>query len=114
MNALKTHNVDDLLRSYFRAEMPEPWPEMRAPAPILPLAAPAQRKTWWRRAGRLAIAASVALMLIGYLALASLFPAPTSKGLGVFHDNDTARNPVPIRVDRVGPKTFIFTPAEKE
>jgi len=65
--------VDGLLRDYFRAQMPEPWPELDVPA-SLSLVRP--RSTWWRAASRLALAASILLLLLGYLALAGLFPRP--------------------------------------
>ncbi len=60
-------DIDRMLRAYFRSEMPDPWPRLL-------LAEPA-RLSWWRRYGaRLAVAASVALLLTGYLALAGHFP----------------------------------------
>src|SRR5207247_362754 len=40
-----------------------------------------RRLLWFRQAARLALAASIALFLIGYLALASLFPRADSPGL---------------------------------
>ncbi len=62
--------LEGALRTFFRAEMPDPWPVLRAPElPREPLARP-----WWKRSGRLALAASVVLMLIGYLAVARSFP----------------------------------------
>src|SRR5262245_19026780 len=62
-------NLDDLLRAFFRAEMPSPWPKA-PPTPSRPalrlLQAPAaapRRRVLTR--SRLALAASVALMLGG-------------------------------------------------
>jgi hypothetical protein len=63
--------LDGALRSFFRAEMPDPWPVMSAPE--LPPQAAVVRP-WWKRGGRFALAASIALMLVGYLALARGFP----------------------------------------
>jgi hypothetical protein len=60
-----------MLRAFFRAEMPDPWP--LPPATELPCHLAVERP-WWKRTGRVALAASVGLILIGYLALASGFP----------------------------------------
>src|SRR5438105_9348192 len=70
-------HLDSLLRRFFRSEMPTPWPV----APKVP--APAARKLqpsrpWFRHSSRLALAAAVALFLIGYLVLAGKFPADNS------------------------------------
>jgi hypothetical protein len=62
-------NLDHLLRAFFRAEMPEPWPD----APARPLAfRPARRRGLVR--SRLALAASVLLLLVGQWLLAGSFP----------------------------------------
>jgi len=63
--------VDDILRDYFQAQMPHPWPACRMPS-----AAPARRvgSFWSRYTGRLALAASVAVLVGGYLTLANYFP----------------------------------------
>lgn len=53
-------DLDQLLRSFFRSEMPDPWPTLQAPAVENPT------PTWWVRSrSRLVLAASVALLLIG-------------------------------------------------
>jgi hypothetical protein len=69
--------MDDLLRGYFRAEMPDPWPTMTAPEPTL--RAPSRpllpaRQRWFRIGARLALAASIGFILVAYLALARNFP----------------------------------------
>ncbi len=63
--------LDDLLREYFHAEMPHPWPGFKAPS-----AGRAKRSgsVWSRYAGRVALAACVALLVAGYLAVAGYFP----------------------------------------
>jgi hypothetical protein len=66
-------NVDGVLRAYFRAEMPDPWPQMRLPGVPLP-----QLSAWRGARLRFALAASVGLFLTGYLALAGLFPRDTA------------------------------------
>jgi hypothetical protein len=50
--------VDDLLRSFFRSEMPKSWPN-----PPLPAATVKRLPLWRRCPGRLALAASVLLAL---------------------------------------------------
>jgi hypothetical protein len=63
-------NLDDLLRAFFRAEMPSPWPKA-PPTPsrpalrLLPVPAAAPRRPRVLTRSRLALAASVALMLGG-------------------------------------------------
>jgi hypothetical protein len=71
--------VDEMLRTFFRAEMPDPWPVLEAPE--LPPQTLVLRP-WWKRTGRFALAASVLLMLLGYLALASGFPRSSGTGSG--------------------------------
>jgi hypothetical protein len=73
LNGLQTsdNHVDHALRAYFRAEMPSPWPEAR-----IPHDQPRPRRSLVQRfAGRTALAASILLLIIGYLALAGAFPA---------------------------------------
>jgi hypothetical protein len=65
--------LDGMLRSFFRAEVPDPWPTMKAPPAVVKFEKP-RRSTWLRIGPRLAIAASVGLLLVGYLALGSIFP----------------------------------------
>lgn len=61
--------LDALLRDFFRSEMPQPWPDFAIPepAPILPLTRPA--RSWLPVRSRLALAASVGLLLTGSLLL---------------------------------------------
>jgi hypothetical protein len=70
-------DMDDLLRDYFQAELPQPWPTFKAPKP----ARSRDTLSFWSRSGaRLAIAACVGLLLIGYMSIAAYFPgaqAPT-------------------------------------
>lgn len=71
--------VDEVLRDYFHAEMPKPWPAFKPPRVIQPAS------FWSRYSGRLALAACVTLMIGGYLALANCFPQ-TGPGTGVQHE----------------------------
>jgi hypothetical protein len=69
--------MDDLLHDYFQAEMPYPWPTFKAPRPI---GTTTTKSLWSRTSGRLALAASVASLVLGYLMLGTFFPrsqAPT-------------------------------------
>jgi hypothetical protein len=65
--------LEGMLRSFFRAEVPDPWPAMKAPAAVVKFEKP-RRSTWLRIGPRLAVAACVAFLLLGYLALGSMFP----------------------------------------
>lgn len=61
--------LDLLLRNFFRAEMPNPWPAFQTSAQ--PQAAP----TWWSRSrSRMALAASISLLLLGSWFLSSGLP----------------------------------------
>ena len=67
-----TEPVDDVLRAYFRAQLPRPWPA--APRPPRAVA----RAAWPLRlpSHRLALAASLGLLFVGLVALAGrLTPA---------------------------------------
>jgi hypothetical protein len=64
--------VDGVLRRFFHAEMPHPWPECAASAQ----ARQTPRPSRFGAMARLALAAAVALFFAGYLALAGLFPQP--------------------------------------
>jgi hypothetical protein len=69
-------NLDHLLRAFFQAEMPDPWPGMEVPSrPVVVVAADAPEETPSRSSGslcrsRLALAASIALLVSGPLFLA--------------------------------------------
>jgi hypothetical protein len=67
--------VDVLLRDYFQAELPHPWPTFQAPGPMR---ASRPETTWSRNSTRLALAASVALLVAGYLTLSGFFPRQTA------------------------------------
>jgi len=68
-------DVDDLLRAFFKAQMPKSWPAPDVPASrraaSLPVARPV--KGWPLMRSRLAVAASVALLVGGSLLLAEAF-----------------------------------------
>jgi hypothetical protein len=75
---LSQENVDDVLQSFFRKELPDPWP---APRVISPTSGAAKKRSWLASYSRLALVASVALVLVSYLALAARFPLEPEPGL---------------------------------
>jgi hypothetical protein len=95
LNGLPQENVDRLLISFLKKEMPEPWPAPKLPRPsgVIPA------RGWFGAYGRLALVASVALLLTGYLALAELFPGDKKGGLQVDREHTIgSRIGVPQRV----------------
>jgi hypothetical protein len=72
-------DLDRLLHNFFRAEMPEPWPAWSPPQakPERPNVAARLRGPALRR--RLVLAASVAVLLVGYLMLARAFPGSSDR-----------------------------------
>jgi hypothetical protein len=85
-------DLDGLLRAFFQAEMPHPWPALKAP-PSSHTAPPAPpRRSLFR--SRLALAASVALLVTGALALPGRFTGPTG-GLGKLPPGEARRHPLP-------------------
>ena len=67
---LPTTEIDEKLGRYFKREMPNPWPPCPTPrAPTLS----------YLRITRWAVAASIGLLLAGYLALAGFFPRESTR-----------------------------------
>jgi hypothetical protein len=83
-------DLDRRLGAFFRGEVPTPWPTLRAPvrtpAPV--------RGTGTLPAGRLALAASVAVLLVGGWLLSGRLPGPPTAGS---LDNGTATVPMDLR-----------------
>jgi hypothetical protein len=78
--------LDGLLRAFFQAEMPDPWPSLEAPVPREPVLSPAPAPLPERRVGslfysRLSLAASLALCLGGiwFLTGPGALPSSVSK-----------------------------------
>jgi hypothetical protein len=96
--------VDQLLRAFYRAEMPDPWPSFEAPAQaptVLPFPARHARRSIFVRS-RLALAASVALLIGGLGFLSGKFrsePAPRHDDLRYGDPSATHTQP------GVGPRT---------
>jgi hypothetical protein len=62
--------TDEKLGRYFKSEMPNPWP---------PCPTPRVQTPSYLRVTRWAVAASVGLLLAGYLALAGFFPRESTR-----------------------------------
>jgi hypothetical protein len=85
-------DIDGLLRTFLRAEMPDPWPVMKFPAPAktLPLTPP---RRWQALNSRFALAATVAFCLVGSMSLASIFSTDDLPGK-TFKGGESALRPV--------------------
>ena len=102
-------DLDDVLRAFYKAQMPKAWPLLAVPAPRRtvppPIARPA--KGWPLMRSRLAVAASVALLAVGSLLLAGAFqgrsnaPADPIRVNGTSADSeyDPNQHPTPPRDD---------------
>jgi anti-sigma factor RsiW len=88
--AAPPENVDGALRSYFQAELPSPWP---ACPPAQARSGVRSFPAWVAVLGRGFLAASVALILIAYLALAGMFPAQPGRGLPVHYEETIGSKP---------------------
>jgi hypothetical protein len=64
-------DLDTLLRSFFQAELPSPWPDLHLPEKDAPRLVPAAPARWAPVSSRLALAASVGLLLSGTLLMPS-------------------------------------------
>lgn len=77
-------DLDELLTAYFQAKMPNPWPAFRGPARINAFA---PRRRWLASSrSRLALAASIALLIAGATLLSGAFrsvhePPAASSGI---------------------------------
>jgi hypothetical protein len=94
LSATRTEEIDALLRRYYHAEMPQPWPQapevthtVRQPKPPRKLSL----VRFFRVPTRLAVAAAVALLVIGYVALQTWFPEPQAAS-GVDGSKTIGRN----------------------
>ena len=82
-------DLEGLLRNFFRSEMPEPWPTMKAPVVKAPQAPARSAGRWAPVRRRLALAASVGFLMVGSWCLSarldhftpsSIEPAPNGSG----------------------------------
>jgi hypothetical protein len=100
-NGLSQDYVDRVLQSFFKKEMPDPWPQVSVPGRN-----PAGRRSWFQTYGRLALVACVALILISYLSLAAMFPAEPVPGLALDRYRTIG--------SKLGPKQRVLTPRGAE
>ncbi len=86
--------IDRLLHTFYRAEMPDPWPSCEAlveTPTVLPFPAPLGRRPLFTRS-RLALAASVALLMGGLGLLSSKFgTTPTESSFKSIADPSATR-----------------------
>lgn len=96
--------LDEVLRAFYRSEMPHPWPELKLPvaetALPLPRSERRHRRSLWN--SRFALAASIALLLLGSLLLSGAFRTGATKNTGVDTRHDTAKPA--IELPRTPPK----------
>jgi hypothetical protein len=88
--------VDQVLRAFFKAQVPDPWPSFESPpeTSILPFVPPARRSSGLR--GRLALAASVAILAAGGWLLPGKFAAqPADVAVEPTHTPGIATPPRP-------------------
>jgi len=75
------NDLDRLLSAFMRAEVPDPWPMLRAPAVAETRPLPAKGWRSPRLSGsRFALAATVTLCLVGSLLLGHIFPGDVRSG----------------------------------
>jgi hypothetical protein len=98
-------DLDGLLRAFFQAETPHPWPELEPPATT---SVASTRLAFWRQIKRshLALAASVALLIAGSLLFRGELPllGRIFRGEEVgtnqkFDNDDPSKAPKPTPVD---------------
>lgn len=97
-NNIKNEEIDGLLTTFFKAQLPNPWPSWQAP----PAAnGSLRRRSSWLSYTRLAVAASVGVMLAAYLALAGFFPREV---IGRMNQDPTRHIGKDVRLPIVQPK----------
>jgi len=108
--------VDQVLRAFFKAQVPDPWPSFEAPAAssILPFVPSARRSSGLRR--RLALAASVAILAAGGWLLSGKFngqPAPVgapSSFPGEANRRHPGTVPSPLRGFKINEPSIFVNP----
>jgi hypothetical protein len=110
-------DLDSLLHAFYRSEVPDPWPKMKAPDQPTSVPARPVRSRWSLFRSRFALAATVALCLTGILALpglrndADLTERPDR--IGARPDRKLQRPPT-IQIQRIGTKTIHIRVVESE
>lgn len=88
-------DIDALLNTFFKAEMPREWPAFQPPPRTLPFRPAAPRRSHPWIGSRLALVASVALlMLCGWLLSGTMSgPARMGAGVNIERNDGNATNP---------------------
>jgi hypothetical protein len=79
-NGPSQDNVDGLLQSFFKRELPDPWPSASG---LFPASGATRHGSWLGWYSRVGLVASVALFLLSYLTLAARFPVEPEPGLAL-------------------------------
>jgi len=99
--------IDALLGAFFRSEMPSPWPAFRPAARtrLSPGPVPVPRRSAY--AGKFALAASVALLVVGtWLLPATFAPAPRGQSLPIIGPPSASKGGLtPIHLQPAQPGT---------
>lgn len=93
--------IDQLLRSYFRSEMPSRFP----PAPGAVAPAPGNASAWSMISSRFIVAVSLVALMLAYLGLATYFPTATTGGVNVNGSPMIGKTANPALVKPVTPQT---------
>jgi hypothetical protein len=91
-------NLDQVLRTYFRSEVPSPWPSLPAPGASQP-AAPVRSHRMSQ--SRLMLAASIFALLLGSWLLTGQRLGPANSGISL--QEGAAKVPMDLRRD-LGPR----------
>jgi hypothetical protein len=104
-------DLGDVLRAFFRSEMPQPWPKLKLSTQervIAPFPPPTASKTSWPRRwlfnSRTALAAALGVLIVGHLLVSDTLKP---KAPDIDPDHGTATNPVPIPGTRPGDNDAI-------
>lgn len=93
-------DVDELLRDYFHAEMPKPWPAFHAPKTTRTRSGDA---FWSDSTARFALAACITLLVGGYWALSGFVPTTTSPTGVIPQTQDIGQKPKHKELPRTNP-----------
>jgi len=89
--------IDGLLRAFFRAELPDPWPVLKPPADDEnPVAVRKTGRTWAMMRSRLALAASIGLLLVGCWFLSGLRSERPLSTDATMSDPEATLRPFPL------------------
>ena len=93
MNGNLSDPLEGRLRAFFHKEIPNPWPDFQFPLDEQPAVRPMVRGSWMRRPmARFAMAASILLLVLGYLALAKFFPDRNGEALNLNRSQEIGSN----------------------